>query len=224
MRNFKLLAIALIAIAVVAVIAVLFLVRPFQPSGSASSTPAPVANTTRSQGSSVKLSVAIPNFLGSLFTDRLISAFESAHPGVKLSVVKVDANIPPAALGLDQHLRAVEQYTSSADVVYLASTSYLGNTTRLSAEATRAGYILNLKPLVNIDTKLNPDDFFPALWQSYQWDQGIWALPLAADPYVLTYLPSAFDTAGIAYPGWHGHTVMASQNRLEISRQLARNL
>jgi ABC-type glycerol-3-phosphate transport system substrate-binding protein len=200
MRNFKLLALAFITIAVVAVIAVLFLLRPFQPASNAFSTPAPVANTTRSQGSSVKLTIAIPNFLGSLFTDRLISAFESSHPGVKLTLVKIDANIPPAALGLDQHFRAVEQYTSAADVVYVASTSYLGNTTRLSVEATRAGYVLNLKPLVNIDTKLNPDDFFPALWQSYQWDQGIWALPLAADPYVLTYLPSAFDTARIAYP------------------------
>jgi len=36
----------------------------------------------------VKLSVAIPNFLNSLFTDRLIADFESSHPGVKLSVVK----------------------------------------------------------------------------------------------------------------------------------------
>src|SRR5260370_40140965 len=71
---------------------------------------------------------------------------------------------------------------------------------RISEEAARAGYFLSLKPLGDADTELKPDDFLPTLWQSYQWDQGIWALPFAADPYVLTYSPSAFDAAKMPYP------------------------
>ena len=47
---------------------------------------------------------------------------------------------------------------------------------------------------------LNGDDFEPTIWQSYQWDQGFWALPFAASPYVLTYDPAAFDNAHLAYP------------------------
>src|SRR5579871_3863458 len=173
------------------------------PTGSISNTSptqAPAGSGLSATESSVQLTVAVPSFLSSLFTDRLISEFENAHPGVTVSLVKLDANIPPASAGLDKHFQAVQQYTSSADVLYVASTPYLNNSSIVSEEATRAGYFLDLKPLADADTELKPDDFLPALWQSYQWDQGIWALPFAADPYVLTYSPSAFDNAKIAYP------------------------
>src|SRR5262249_13048986 len=118
-------------------------------------------------------------------------------------LVKIDAMIPPAAHGLDRHLAAVQQYTQAADVLYVASFPYLNNSSGISTEATRAGYFLNLKPLVDANTTLNSDDYLPAVWQSYKWDQAIWALPFAADPYVLTYDPAAFDNAQIAYPSDH---------------------
>jgi len=71
---------------------------------------------------------------------------------------------------------------------------------KFSAEATRAGYYLDLMPLANEDKTLNPDDFFPSIWQSFQWDNGLWAMPFSADAFVLSYNPDAFDRAGIAYP------------------------
>lgn len=162
-------------------------------------TPIP-ADTSGSPESSVLLTVAVPSFMQSYFTNALITEFENAHPGVKVSLVKTDAAIPPAANGLDKHLSAVQQYAGEADVLYVASSTYLNNTSAISTEATRAGYFLDLKPLVDSDTELNSADYPPAIWQSYQWDQGIWALPFAADPYVLTYDPSAFDGAQMTYP------------------------
>src|SRR5260221_8154355 len=118
-------------------------------------TPVPIANTSAEQDSSVLLTVAVPSFLNGSFSPSLISAFESTHPGVKVSLVKVDAVIPPAAAGMDKHLAAVQQYVGAADVLYIASAPYFNNTSSISTEATRAGYFLNLKPLVDADTELN---------------------------------------------------------------------
>jgi ABC-type glycerol-3-phosphate transport system substrate-binding protein len=38
------------------------------------------------------------------------------------------------------------------------------------------------------------------MWNSYQWDNGIWMLPTAADFVVVSYDKAAFDTAGLTYP------------------------
>jgi ABC-type glycerol-3-phosphate transport system substrate-binding protein len=168
--------------------------------GSSGAQPTPTSIPAAGQDSSVILTVGVPSYLTSSFTNGLISDFEAAHPGVKISLVKVDPAIPPAAANLDKHLTAVQQYASSADVLYVASTPYLNTATNISTEATRAGYFLDLKPLIDADTNLKPDDYLPTLWTSYQWDQGVWALPFAADPYVLTYDPAAFDAASLAYP------------------------
>ncbi len=160
----------------------------------------PFANT-RAQDNTVTITLAISNLSDSVFSDKLIGDFESAHPGIKVSIVKANTTIPPAASGLDRHFQAVQQYASSADVLYVTNANITGSdTTSLSVEATRAGYFLNLKPLVDDDKTLNPSDFFPPIWQSYQWDGGVWAMPFAADPYVLTYDPAAFDAAGLPYP------------------------
>ncbi len=66
--------------------------------------------------------------------------------------------------------------------------------------ATRAGYLLDLSPLTSTDSSLNPDDFFPAAWQSVQWDGGVWALPVSVDADMLIYDPATFDQAGLPYP------------------------
>jgi hypothetical protein len=65
-------------------------------------TPVPIANTSADQDSSVLLTVAVPSFLNGNFSPSLISAFDSTHPEVKVSLVKVDAVIPPAAVGMDK--------------------------------------------------------------------------------------------------------------------------
>src|SRR5258708_4523114 len=136
----------------------------------------------RAQGNGVTLLLSVPTFGSDLFTPKLLGDFESTHPGIKIQLVKPVAEIPQPALGLDKHFEAVEKYASSGDVLYVASGD-------MSAEATRAGYFLDLAPLANEDKSLNADDFYPTIWQSFQWDKGIWAMPFGADAYVLTYSP-----------------------------------
>ncbi len=146
---------------------------------------------------SITITVAVPTFIADGLTESTIAEFfkpfEAAHPGVHVRVVSKDARIPPAAAGLDAHLKAVQDYASAADVVY-ASSDFM------SPEAARAGYFFDLAPLISSDKTINADDFYPAVWKSFQWDNGVWALPTGADGVVLSYLPSAFDAVGLSYP------------------------
>ncbi len=145
------------------------------------------------QGNTVTLQLTIPTTLADVYSPKFLGDFESSHPGIKVQVNRQNPTITPAAFGLDRHFETVQKYVTSGDVVYITAGS-------ISAEDTRAGYYLDLAPLVREDKILNPDDFYPAIWQSNQWDQGIWALPVSADPFVLLYNPDAFDKAGIPYP------------------------
>jgi len=62
----------------------------------------------------------------------------------------------------------------------VAYAQLLNNASVISVEDTRAGYFLNLKRWSILIRDLNPDDYLRLCGQSYQWDQGIWALPFAA--------------------------------------------
>src|SRR5215510_14794545 len=110
-------------------------------------------NPVHAQNSNkILLSVAIPSLLNHPFNGKVISDFEAQYPDVSVQVVASSPTIPSAAQGLDAQLTAVSQYVSSADVLYVDSS-------RISEEATRAGYFLDLAPLVGGDKTLNTDDF-----------------------------------------------------------------
>jgi ABC-type glycerol-3-phosphate transport system substrate-binding protein len=138
------------------------------------------------QDNSITLSLSDPDFLGDL--SGVVADFEAAHPGVHVELVGNDARMQPTP-----------GYASTADVLF-----FDGYDMALNPSDTRAGYILDLAPLINTDTTFNTDDFYPQIWSSFQWDNGIWAIPIAADMMVLLYRQEAFDEAGIAYPsgGW----------------------
>lgn len=140
------------------------------------------------------VTLAVPSFLTRLFTPELLAEFEAANPGIRAQVVEGDfPGFASAANDLDTHLDAVEKYVSTADVIYIDSDG-------VSVEATRAGYFLDLTPLASADPTLNTDDFIPAAWESLQWDNGIWGIPVSVDVATLVYDKDAFDAAGLAYP------------------------
>jgi len=70
----------------------------------------------------------------------------------------------------------------------------------VSLEATQAGYYLNLAPLIQTDASFDPSLFYPAAWNSVNWEGGTWLLPLAIQIYTVIYDSQAFDTASLAYP------------------------
>ncbi|MHB8627063.1 MAG: ABC transporter substrate-binding protein [Aggregatilineales bacterium] len=152
-------------------------------------------SATHAQSAPTTITVALPSFTSDYANSgagkALIQQFEDAHPGVQVQVVSKDAQVPPAAAGLDNYFKGLQDYVSSADVLY---------TSDVTPESTRAGYFLDLMPLITTDSSVNVADFYPAAWKAFQWDNGYWALPTNADAIALMYKPSAFDAAGLNYP------------------------
>src|SRR5437762_12104937 len=87
------------------------------------------------------ITLAVPSFTKDAYTDKLIGDFEIANPNVKVDVVEQSATVPDPTLGLDDHFAQLQKFVSSADVLYIDQSS-------LSVEGTRAGYFLDLAPLV----------------------------------------------------------------------------
>lgn len=144
----------------------------------------------------IVLSVALPEFMRNVLGEDVFAQFETDNPGVKVNVIYSSMDslfVSSPAQDLSEHLEATQEYASSADVLSVQASN-------VSVEATRAGYFLDLSPLTSADASLNVDDFVPALWQSFQWDGGVWALPVSTDVITVTYDPAVFDEAGLSYP------------------------
>jgi len=144
----------------------------------------------------IVLSVAFPEFMRNILGEDTFAQFEVDNPGVRVNVVYSSMGsffIASPTQSLTDHLDAVREFVSSADVLSVQSST-------VSVEATRAGYFLDLSPLTTADPTLDVDDFVPALWQSFQWDGGVWALPVSTDVITVVFDPAAFDQAGLAYP------------------------
>lgn len=159
------------------------------------------------------LSIAIRSSLAGILTPDLLKQFEDAHPGVKLNVVPNAPCCSDPSAGLTPMLDNLQRYASSADVLYV-------DNNRMSVEATRAGYFLDLAPLVAVDKTLNPDDFYPVAQRAYQWDQGVWALPVSLEPMILSYNPDAFDKLGLAHPDgqWTLDDLAGAARKLAVKR------
>ncbi len=143
----------------------------------------------------IVISLSVPEFVEDLFSDSIINEFEAQNPGISVNIVAADGFGSPfnPQAAVEDYLNDVRDYASSADVFVVDSDT-------LTPEATRAGYLLDLSPLINSDPNFNSFDFFDPVLQSFNWDAGTWAVPVSAEPIVLYYDPAAFDAAGLAYP------------------------
>ena len=161
------------------------------------------ANPLHAQESEIVLQLAVPGYMEDLFNQGLLGQFEAEHPGVRVELVTsggagMVVSVGGGTRAIEDALDDMEARARSADVVAV-------NSSDLTPEITRAGYFLDLLPLANTDAALDTADFYPSLWQSFQWDGGLWALPAAADPILLFYDRAAFDAAGLPYPEtWRG--------------------
>lgn len=162
------------------------------------------------------LTIAVPDWMvQTVFTPEVFKAFEANHPNTKVIVKTAGeaAYAPPPEYALEEYLDMMATYASTGDLLFVGSYN-------LAPEATRAGYFLDLAPLVAADPALDETDFFPAIWHSWQWDGGIWGMPLAASVNLLVYNVDAFDAANLTYPSgdWilddllHAADVLAQRN------------
>jgi len=152
------------------------------------------------QDQDVVLQLAVPGYLEEMFNNGVLDQFETEHPGIQVELVTSGGSAMMISVGsstgrgdIDDILDEREAYARSADVLAVSSAD-------LSPEVTRAGYFLDLSPLVTSDPELDSADFYTAVWQSFQWDGGTWVLPVAADTILLFYDRAAFDAANLPYP------------------------
>jgi len=144
--------------------------------------------------SNAVITLAAPqNLRMSLEDTGVIEAFEAENPGIDVVVEYVQNFNASAVNDMESYLEDMQTFVEGGDVVYVGTNS-------IAPEATRAGLFLDLAPLTNGDASLNVNDFYPLIWQSFQWDGGVWALPVTTGATGLTYDPDAFDAAGLAYP------------------------
>jgi ABC-type glycerol-3-phosphate transport system substrate-binding protein len=147
------------------------------------------------------ITITAPEWYGDIFEETIIPKFESEYPGIEVQFVYFNNDNNGYFIGMpsfeEDKLEAffddAEVYVSQADVVYMSSWS-------LNPILTRAGYLLDLTPLVTTDASLNADDFIPAALESVQWDGGTWALPVTARIELLVYNQDEFDKFGLAHP------------------------
>jgi ABC-type glycerol-3-phosphate transport system substrate-binding protein len=138
----------------------------------------------------VTITLAVPEPLQAGFGG-VLERFESENPGIQVQMVTA----PTAGMTADLEgaLQSGLTAAQTADVLLVSRID-------LRPDFTRAGYFLDLKPLADSDPAFNRDDFYPALRTAYEWDGGLWALPIVADSVLTVYSPAAFDAAGLTYP------------------------
>lgn len=127
--------------------------------------------------------------------------FEEENPGVLLHFLypkPFDYYAPPPEYDFNGHLDGTDRYTATADVLIAAIGEVY--TQPITFASAAAGYWLDLAPLIAADPTFDPNVFYPAAWESVQWNNGVWMLPLTAMIYVPRYDPAVFDAAGVPYP------------------------
>jgi ABC-type glycerol-3-phosphate transport system substrate-binding protein len=145
---------------------------------------------------STNLVIALPDWWEGQFDETVFDDFESQHIGVDVAVNFVSSDdmfFTPAQFDVEEHINKTIEYATKGDVLYTGSY-------QLTVEATRAGAYLDLSPLTVTDSNLDTTDFLPALWQSFQWDGGMWAIPMGGSFIMNIYNKNALDEANIPYP------------------------
>jgi ABC-type glycerol-3-phosphate transport system substrate-binding protein len=135
---------------------------------------------------------ATDNIEDVLLNNGVLDQFYTLYPNVEV-VIEASGGGRFGRGGGGTSLTDVETKMQNADVA-------LVNSSELSVQATRADLFLDLTPLANADPTLFSDDYYFSVWQSYQWDNGVWGLPVSTDAIVMMYSTEDFDTLGLPYP------------------------
>jgi multiple sugar transport system substrate-binding protein len=144
--------------------------------------------------------------------DGLIQAFEAENPDVHIKTVSIEGTLGMGmGMGMGSAGWPDDAYlllAAAADVISMPATR----------EAVQQGALLDLSPFIESDPNLAPEDFYPALLESVQWDGGIWSLPAEANYQLITYDKDLFDAAGVAYPqpGWSWDDFLATAQALTV--------
>jgi ABC-type glycerol-3-phosphate transport system substrate-binding protein len=150
------------------------------------------------QSDEIVLTVAMNEQLLNFYDRSNLDDFHTTHPNVRVVLVRDNSGyfpVPAITEPFENHLSDVADFVDTADVLLVQTRMQ-----HISVESTRAGYYLDLAPLIAADSTFDSSGYFQSVWQSCHWDNGIWALPVSATPEFLIYDRNAFDVAMLPYP------------------------
>ncbi len=139
------------------------------------------------------VTMAVPTFLSDTLRDP-IATFNEDNADIQIELVTAQAPNLGGDQTTEEYLDNMAEYASEADIVLLSGLN------QPLVLPTRAGYFLDMNSLVSADPDFSEDDFFAALWESFQWEGGLWAMPVSGDVTGLVYDPAAFEEAGLPVP------------------------
>ena len=160
------------------------------------------------------LTVAVPEWQIDIFSDGNLQRFTDTNPGVRVVVRYLQGTSGYSQLA-DTSFDAVS-FVDDVSVYYSQADVILTTTPVLNPFVTRTDQILDLNPLIAVDTDDIVSDYYPLALQNFQWDGGTWALPVDVNMAVVIYDMDAFDAAGLSYPdsSTTADELMASGRRL----------
>jgi ABC-type glycerol-3-phosphate transport system substrate-binding protein len=139
--------------------------------------------------------VTMPIHSRSAALDAIITDFQKTH---------ADIHIRLKLYPQDAFAMTLAEQASSTDVIDVGS-----------AVPFDGSLLLNLQPMVELDSKFSVDDFYPAAINPYQNQGQLWAVPKQVDAYMLFYNKRLFDEAGLDYPTadwtWDDFLIAAKQ-------------
>jgi multiple sugar transport system substrate-binding protein len=146
---------------------------------------------------------AVYDWEQSLYDD-LIQVFEEANPDLRVRLVSINEVLELDPTGGAWPDDAWQRLVSAADVVNMT----IG----------QPGLARDLTPFIKADPTFQPDDFYPGVLESFQWEGGAWALPLTVDFELIFFDKDAFDEAGESYPepGWTWDDLLAKAKALTV--------
>ncbi len=145
------------------------------------------------QTSTLPPSVAVAPGLEPLL-EPITQRFEQANSNIQVEVRPLERLMAVPGNGcqtVDDYFSQWVRVARTADVLMVVTLWDLKR---------RAGFVLDLKGLINADPALNERAYPTQAWQAFQWDGRFWALPMSYDTVSFLYSPDACSAAAITPP------------------------
>lgn len=140
--------------------------------------------------------------------EEVIKDFEKEHPDIKINAFSFTAT--GAYVKFNTQIAA----GTVPDVVEFA--------VECMPSYAWSGILTELQPFVDRDEDVNPEDFFPQLWEGWKYKGKLYGIPINSQPLVLYYNKDLFDSAGVSYPDktWTWDNFLKATQRLTDEEQM----
>jgi multiple sugar transport system substrate-binding protein len=122
--------------------------------------------------------------------EELADRFKAANPNIDVQLVSIDEVLDRGPAGGKEPEDTWRRLAAAADTAVFW----------VNEDITREGLVRDLSEFIIADKRFQPEDFYPNILESFQWDGGTWALPARVNLDLIFYDKDAFDAAGVAYP------------------------